>query len=54
MRPKKEKEKSPLLILVEQLEQILKIWENAPESWNIARGTTDPGYWVYNLGYLSS
>ena len=34
MRPKKEEEeKSPLLILVEKLERILKIWENAPESW---------------------
>ena len=21
---------------------------------NIARGTTDPGYWIYNLSYLSS
>ena len=33
MRPKKEEEeKSPLLILVEELERILKIWENVPES----------------------
>ena len=21
--------------------------------WNIARGTTDPGYWVYNLNHVS-
>ena len=21
---------------------------------NIARGTTDPGYWLYNMSYLSS
>ena len=21
---------------------------------NIARGTTDPGYWLFNLSYLSS
>ena len=34
MRPKKEEEeKSPLLILVEELERILKIWENVPDSW---------------------
>ena len=21
-------------------------------NWNIARGTTDPGYWVYNLNHF--
>ena len=25
-----------------------------PQTQNIARGTTDPGYRVYNLSYLSS
>ena len=24
------------------------------QKWNIARGTTDPGYWLFNLSYLSS
>ena len=24
------------------------------EKENIARGTTDPGYWLFNLSYLSS
>ena len=31
-----------------------KSWEKVKKSWrNIARGTTDPGYWVYNLNSIS-
>ena len=26
-----------------------KIDKKLKTSWNIARGTTDPGHWVYNL-----
>ena len=29
----------------------IQIWNN---NKNIARGTTDPGYWLFNLSYLSS
>ena len=31
-----------------------KIYEKLTKSWeNIARGTTDPGYWVYDLNDFS-
>ena len=30
------------------------VWYTEREYQNIARGTTDPGYWLFNLSYLSS
>ena len=32
----------------------IAIFGNRNENENIARGTTDPGYWLFNLSYLSS
>ena len=33
----------------------LRVWaRSASTTVNIARGTTDPGYWLFNLSYLSS
>ena len=29
------------------------MWKVLREGVNIARGTTDPGYWVYNLNHIS-
>ena len=46
-------EKSNLFqICVFFLSQIYQITSYCPLLKNIARGTTNPGYWVYNLSYL--
>ena len=34
------------------LDSALQSWKGQYLKKNIARGTTDPGYWVYNLNYL--
>ena len=33
-------------------EEQWKMMKNYEKLWNIARGTTDPGYWVFNLNDL--
>ena len=33
---------------------IIQKIKNGNKETNIARGTTDPGYWLFNLSYLSS
>ena len=41
-----------LIIMLEKRRK--KTYKYQDVEGNIARGTTDPGYWLFNLSYLSS